>query len=440
MSRAAAPLSGRTFVGFGFGAIQAGLFLYEAFKSGHFARLVVAEVVPETVATLRADHGYYTVNIAHAQGVEQARVGPVEVYDPAVEADRAHLIDAIAAAHELATAVPSINFYVGSGPGSIHRLLASGLARKEEIGGPSAVIYAAENHNHAAEALVAAVRGELPAATAEAALARVCFANTVIGKMSGVVPADASLAAVTPTGERAFLVEEFNRILISRIHFAPGTTPFRRGLIAFAEKDDLLPFEEAKLYGHNALHAMAAYLGGLAGCRVMSELPRVPGLLAAVRAAAIEEPGAALIARYAGLDDLFTPAGFAAYVDDLLTRMVNPWLRDEIVRVGRDPQRKLSWDDRLVGTMRLALDGGIEPEGFALGAAAALKWMTPAATAYPAGVLAHLWQRPAGDGARVAALERLVAQGWVRLHQWLAGTLPLSKNPTILSEPDSIAG
>ncbi len=33
----------RTYVGFGFGAIQAGLFLYEAFQSGNFGRLVVAE-------------------------------------------------------------------------------------------------------------------------------------------------------------------------------------------------------------------------------------------------------------------------------------------------------------------------------------------------------------------------------------------------------------
>ena len=31
---------GRTFVGFGFGAIQAGLFLYEAQQSGAFTRLV----------------------------------------------------------------------------------------------------------------------------------------------------------------------------------------------------------------------------------------------------------------------------------------------------------------------------------------------------------------------------------------------------------------
>ena len=46
---------GRTFVGFGFGAIQAGLFLYEALRSGNFGRLVVGEVLPDVVDTVRRD-------------------------------------------------------------------------------------------------------------------------------------------------------------------------------------------------------------------------------------------------------------------------------------------------------------------------------------------------------------------------------------------------
>jgi len=60
------------------------------------------------------------------------------------------------------------------------------------------------------------------------------------------------LASLTDGLARALLVEEFNRILISRI-ILPG---FTSGIRVFEEKDDLLPFEEAKLYGHNAVHAM----------------------------------------------------------------------------------------------------------------------------------------------------------------------------------------
>ena len=91
-----------------------------------------------------------------------------------------------------------------------------------------------------------------------------------------------------------------------------------------------------------------------------------------VREAFLQESGRALVARRAGVDDLFSPKGYQEFADDLLDRMMNPWLRDNVDRVTRDPRRKLGWDDRLVGTMRLALTAGIEPPRLAVGAAAAL--------------------------------------------------------------------
>ncbi len=77
-----------------------------------------------------------------------------------------------------------------------------------------------------------------------------------------------------------------------------------------------------------------------------------------------------------GTGPAFQPGRFQAYAEDLLTRMVNPYLRDRTERVTRDPRRKLAWEDRLVGTMRLALDAGLAPERFALGAAAALETLS----------------------------------------------------------------
>jgi hypothetical protein len=57
--------------------------------------------------------------------------------------------------------------------------------------------------------------------------------------------------------------------------------------------------------------------------------------------------------------------------------MMNPYLRDTIDRVTRDTDRKLGWSDRFVGTMRLALENGIDPRRYALGAAAALVTLDP---------------------------------------------------------------
>lgn len=353
----------KTFVGFGFGAIQSGLFLYEAFRSGNFDRMVVAEVVPEVVAEVRRAGGY-ALNIATFSGIEQHWITGVEIYNPAVEADRIALIDALAEAQEIATALPSIDFFT-RGALSVADLMRQAFAeklRRPEL--PNSVVYTAENNNHAAEVLGKAVGLSLTG--------RVQFLNTVIGKMGGVVT-DAqqitqdALVLMTPGSERAFLVEEFNRILITKI----GIPGFKRGIDVFEEKTDLLPFEEAKLYGHNATHALLGCLAGEQGCVFMSDAPA--DLADFARTVFLKESGAALVRKYAGFDLLFTPFGFESYVDDLMNRMLNPWLRDQVARVIRDLERKLGWDDRLIGTMRLCLAQDILPERYARGVRAAMR-------------------------------------------------------------------
>ena len=412
----------RTFVGFGFGAIQAGLFLYEAFQSDNFDRYVVAEVLPDVVEGVRQAGGTFRVNIAHADCIEHATVGPIEIENPSVEADRQCLIDASASAEEIATAIPSVRYYTSDGPGSLHRILARGLREKARRNGPRSVVYAAENHNHASELLESAVFGEIPVGEQQAVREKVRFLNTVIGKMSGIKTEPAEIAAqglatMTPDSQRAFLVEAFNRILISKIEFAPQpeASPYRRGIEVFVEKANLLPFEEAKLYGHNAVHALAAYLAAFRGLEFIAELGQNPETMSFLRAAFIKESGAALIRKYAGGDPLFTEAGFRNYADDLLERMINPLLRDSVERVGRDPGRKLGWEDRLVGTMRLALQQGLEPERFALGAAAALAVLdrqTLVSDMHTRSVLAELWQEATPD-----PLEAAQVWDWIRAGQ-----------------------
>ena len=417
----------RTFVGFGFGAIQSGLFLYEAFHSGEFRRLVVAEVMPETVAAVRRESGYFCVNIAHYDRVESARVGPVDIYDPNIEADRLDILAAIVEAEEIATAIPSVAFYVSEKPGSIHRLLADGLCQNIEKNRPRAVVYAAENHNHAAEILEAAVMDLVPQEQRAAVHSRVRFLNTVIGKMSQVVadPLEVRSRRLTPITSdlsRAFLVEAFNRILISKVHFPES---FNRGIHVFQEKDDLLPFEEAKLYGHNATHALLGYLGAMLGVQSIADLQDVSGMLSFARKAFIEESGAALIRKHAGIDQLFTPEGYQNFADDLLERMTNPFLVDMIERVTRDTERKLGWNDRLIGTMRVALVQGVAPCRYALGAAAALVRLNPAIleSQTPIGnVLDTIWQEASLDQIERNRLVALIESALGELRSWrLAG-------------------
>ncbi|MCE9615466.1 MAG: hypothetical protein K8T26_14440 [Lentisphaerae bacterium] len=398
-------MSTHTFVGFGFGPIQSGLFLFEAFRSGNFRRLVVAEVVPEVVAALRAAGGRYHLNIAAPGGVERHTVTGIEVYNPRVAADRAALVDALAEAQEIGTALPSVNVYDSPDPAGVANVLADGARRKLARGGPCAVIYTAENHNHAAERLSQALQMRGVGGESLSCL------NTVIGKMSGTVTEAAEMAAqglapITAGASRAFLVEAFNRILISRVPWPD----FVRGIGVFEEKDDLLPFEEAKLYGHNAIHALLGYRLWQRGARFISDAAADPALMAVAREAFLQESGRALCRKYAGLDPLFTPAGYRAYADDLLARMVNPFLRDAVERVTRDPRRKLGWNDRLVGTMRLVRTQGFVPRHFARAARTAVQ-MLAAIDPQPADTLLRtLWAGEADNDQEQDAIISLIKE------------------------------
>jgi mannitol-1-phosphate 5-dehydrogenase len=431
----------RTYVGFGFGAIQAGLFLYEAYRSGNFGRLVVAEILPDLVLGLRRAGGYYSLNIAHPERVESIPIGPIEIYDPASAPDWKSLVGALSEAQEIGTAIPSVTFYRSEGPSSLHRLLAEGLRLKAKGHGPAAVVYTAENHNHAAEILETAVLDEVPQSEQSTACARVQFLNTVIGKMSGIISDPETirkngLATITAKDHRAFLVEAFNRILISRIEAraAEGVPPFQRGIEVFEEKKDLLPFEEAKMYGHNATHALAAYMGALAGAQRIADLYAIPGALAFLRLAFLEESGEALVRKHAGVDPLFTREGYAHYADDLLARMINPYLLDTVERVGRDPARKLGWNDRLVGTMRLALEWGVEPRRYACGAAAALAALDRSIweQAHPAReLLLPLWRDASPAQSELEAVLARIDTGLHQLRAWYGSGL---KDPEHLFE------
>ena len=356
-------MSKHVFVGFGFGPIQSGLFVSEAFKSGNFSRIVIAEIDQKFVDAVRANNGSYFVNIASNNGISADKIDGIEMLNPTVEADRDELLNALSQATEIVTSLPSVNFY-DMGKDSVASLIAKGL--KNSIA-PGTVIYTAENNNHAAEILEEKV----------GTFKNVQFLNTVIGKMSQVLNdkneiSEKQLKTIAPGFNRAFLVEEFNRILVTKCTILS----FKPGIKVFLEKEDLMPFEEAKLFGHNATHALLAYIGAAKGYTKMAELKDDAGLMRIAGDAFINESGAALIKKYADLnDELFTKSGYKAYAEDLLERMTNPYLSDPIERAARDPQRKLSPNDRIFGTMQLALEYGIEPVNMAKGAAAGIKYL-----------------------------------------------------------------
>jgi len=365
------------FTGFGFGPIQGGLFAKEAFQSGNFVRIAVAEIDTELVDAVRANKASYYVNVAGAEGIEVLRIDNVELLNPNVAADKQVLIEVLAQSTEISTSLPSVDFYDSAGPGSVASLIADGLKSSKA---KATIVYAAENNNRAAEILEKSVSEKIGTLSRE----KVQFLNTVIGKMSRVVDdpaeiAELRLTTIAPGIQRAFLVEQFNRILVSRTRIAD----FRSGIEVFIEKDDLLPFEEAKLYGHNAIHSLLGFIGALKGYTKMTELADDPAVMQIAAEVFLHESGGALVQKHAALgDELFTEAGYRYYAEDLLERMTNPYLGDTVARVVRDVVRKLAINGRIFGTMQLALEHGIEPKNMAVGAMAGIAVLLKKAQEY----------------------------------------------------------
>jgi mannitol-1-phosphate 5-dehydrogenase len=381
-------------VGFGFGPIQSGLFAKEAFQSGNFSRIVVAEIDAELVDAVRANKGTYCINVARADGIDTVKIDNVELLNPGIAGGKQKLLEVLTEATEIATCLPSVDFYESGAESSPASLIADGLKNSTA---DATIIYAAENNNRAAEILEQAIIKKVGNLSQK----RVQFLNTVIGKMSRVVTepaeiAESKLATIAPGIERAFLVEEFNSILVSRTTISG----FRPGIEVFIEKDDLLPFEEAKLFGHNAIHALLGFIGEVKGATSMSELKGDEEVMEIARSAFLNECGAALIMKnaYTG-DELFTESGIREYAEDLLGRMTNPYLGDTVARSCRDVVRKLSINDRIFGAMDLALQYGIEPMNLAIGAMTGIAVLLKKAEEYnlPADLCFGDWRKLDGD-------------------------------------------
>ncbi|MCX7819373.1 MAG: hypothetical protein N2652_09245 [Kiritimatiellae bacterium] len=335
----------RTLVGFGFGPIQAGLFVPTARAEG-FDRITIAEIDRVLVRALRESGGTYVVNVAYCDGLETLTITGVEVLDPSDGADAAVLDARLRAATTVVTALPSPSVYGAGGPRSVAARIAAALCAE----GPPVVVYAAENHPDAPQQLAAEVERYVPGG----AFARpTAFVGTVIGKMSQTLSGEAlrtrtALVPVTPDLDRAFLVESFHRIVAGPVPAVCG----RGRILAFREEEELRPFQELKLYGHNAAHLLLGLVARALGRRRMPELSGCGAAIAAAQALIDRESGAALRRRWPSVGgELASSDTLQQYAADLVHRMICPWLDDAVGRVLRDLPRKLARDDRIFGAL-----------------------------------------------------------------------------------------
>ncbi len=156
-----------SFVGFGFGPIQSGIFVREACEAG--VEAAVVEIDRDLVAAIRAAGGRFRINVAHADGLEALEIAGVRLLDPNDPSDLREIRTRLAAATDAATALPSTAAYAAGGSRSVAAMLAAACARP----GPALVVFAAENHADAARALAAEIAARLPVWVARPARTRV---------------------------------------------------------------------------------------------------------------------------------------------------------------------------------------------------------------------------------------------------------------------------
>ncbi len=181
---------------------------------------------------------------------------------------------------------------------------------------------------------------------------------------------EASIGRMVPVQTEEMKAGEPMRVCVERYGFLPtdkaafkGGVPEIKNMVPFAPFDFYI---KRKLYVHNMGHATCAYLGDLLGLEYIYQSIDVADVRILVQNAMLES-AMALSKKYGvAYEDI------VMHITDLLNRFTNAALRDTCARVGGDPGRKLSPDDRLIGSSALALEVGVTPAYIAVGAAAGL--------------------------------------------------------------------
>ena len=300
------------------------------------------------------ERGRYTIRLVTNEQIEEVTVGPVRALH---SGDLNAVAEAVSRAEIGATAV---------GGGILKHIapaVATGIELRARLGvtAPFNLILC-ENLHGAAAIFRAMVLAALPPEHHAYLAAHIGFVDTVIARM--VPPLTPEMRAQDPS---LIIVEPYKELPVDRDGFV-GAPPAIVGMIPFSP---FAFFTDRKLYIHNAGHAVLGYLGYLAGYEYGYQSLADDEIYLQARGA-MEESALALTRKYRPASGVLM-----ANIEDLLHRFGNRALGDTILRLGRDPVRKLAHADRLVGAALNALAQGVTPVHLVTGIAAGLCFAHP---------------------------------------------------------------
>jgi mannitol-1-phosphate 5-dehydrogenase len=331
-------------VHFGAGNIGRGFVGLLLHRAGY--QVVFVDVVDELIDALNRTPSYLVKEVgleSRGERVDNYRAINSRADEPATVAE-------IASADIVTTAVgPTVLKFVAP-------QIAAGLRQRADGTAPLAVM-ACENAINATNVLAEHIRAAVPEDEWPAVAARAVFANTAVDR---IVPAQS-------TDGLDVTVETYFEWAIERPPFG-GDEP---SIPDATWVDDLAPYIERKLFTVNTGHATTAYHGFARGIKKLSDALADDVVRAAVTGV-LAETKQLLVAKHD-----FPAEAQQAYVDKILQRFANPYLPDTVDRVGRQPLRKLSRSERLIGPAAELAERGVRPQHLLATVEAALSFDVP---------------------------------------------------------------
>ena len=335
----------RNAVIFGAGNIGRG-FIGQLFCESGYA-VTFVDVDDELIQALN-DRAEYHLQTVFYDEVHDYQIGPVR----AVHGRNLAAVAAAVAEADLAATAVGAGALPHIAPG-----LAAGLAQRAKTAAPPLDIILCENLKGAAKIMRGYVAEKIAPAVADYLANAVGFVDTVIGRMVPMPTPDMRAADVS-----FIRVEPYKELPVDGTGFV-GPIP---EVVAMAAHDNFALYTARKLYIHNCGHALLAYAAYPRGHEYGYEAMRDPEVRS-IMDGGLRESVAGVASRFAA-----DPAWLQANMDDLLARFGNHVLADTVFRLGRDPVRKLSPTDRLVGAARLVEETVGTPRYLAWGIAMAL--------------------------------------------------------------------
>ncbi|MDV2684181.1 mannitol-1-phosphate 5-dehydrogenase [Alkalihalophilus lindianensis] len=264
----------------------------------------------------------YSIRLAQE---EEETIEINNVYGLNSQTEESKVIETIAQA-DLVTVSVGVNILPLIAP-----VLAAGLKKRLEVGARPIDVIACENAIGATTALKGHIKDQVDDATIWE------------GILSNTGFPDAAVDRIVPNQSREGLdvmVEPFFEWVVH----TEGLKIEKR-LDGVSYVDELTPYIERKLYTVNTGHACIAYLGFVHEIDSIAEAVKNPTIRRELEGV-LEETGRLLEVKYH-----FEREELKAYHQKIIGRFENSHLSDPVERVGRNPMRKLSANDRLIGPL-----------------------------------------------------------------------------------------